>query len=157
MDPRSTRAVTLAGPGFSTGLQLSTKRHGPRSRSSEEVRMPRETPNVDHPVFKVLKESFPSCRFKATEFRNQSTLIVEPSDLHRVMAFLRDDPRCDYNFLSDVIGVDYLNYPAKTQGRFAVIYNLISHKRDCRFFVKVFLDPTLPTDGSTPASARRSV
>ena len=114
--------------------------------------MPRETPNVDHPVFKVLKESFPSCRFKATEFRNQSTLIVEPSDLHRVMAFLRDDPRCDYNFLSDVIGVDYLNYPAKTQGRFAVIYNLISHKRDCRFFVKVFLDPTLPTDGTAEDS-----
>lgn len=110
--------------------------------------MPQETPNLDHPIFKVVKDAFPTSRFKATEFRGQSTLIVEPADLHRVMAFLRDDPRCDYNFLSDVIGVDYLNYPAKTLGRFAVIYNLISHARDCRFFVKVFLDPTLPTDGT---------
>lgn len=110
--------------------------------------MAQETPNLDHPIFKVVKAAFPACRFRATEFRGQSTLIVEPGDLHRVLEFLRDDPRCDYNFLSDVIGVDYLNYPTKTLGRFAVIYNLISHARDCRFFVKVFLDPTLPTDGT---------
>lgn len=108
---------------------------------------PQHAPNLDHPTFKVLKEAFPGMRFRATEFRGQSTLIVEPGDLHEVMAFLKNDPRCDYDFLSDVIGVDYLNYPAETLGRFAVIYNLCSYRRTDRFFVKVFLNPSLPTEG----------
>ncbi|MFG0274481.1 MAG: NADH-quinone oxidoreductase subunit C, partial [Phycisphaerales bacterium] len=97
--------------------------------------MPRQ-PNLDHPTFARVKEAFPNKRFRATEFRGQSTLIVEPEDLHEVMAFLRDDEATKYNFLSDVIGVDYLNYPADTPGRFGVIYNLISFERDDRFFVK---------------------
>lgn len=104
-------------------------------------------PQLDHPAFKAVKAAFPALRLRATEFRGQSSLVVEPADAHRVLQFLRDDPAMGYNFLSDVIGVDYLNYPAKVPGRFAVIYNLISHARDDRFFVKVYLDPSIPTDG----------
>lgn len=105
------------------------------------------TPNLDHPTFKLVKEAFPGKKFRATEFRGQSTLIVEPGDLHEVMRFLKNDPWADYNFLSDVAGIDYLNYPAKQIGRFAVVYNLICFARDDRFFVKVYLDPSRPTDG----------
>ncbi len=105
------------------------------------------TPAINHPTFTILKAKFPGKKFRATEYRGQSTLIVEPQDLHAVMAFLRDDPSCQYNFLSDVFGIDYLNYPTKMPGRFAVVYNLISHARDDRFFVKTFVSPTLPTDG----------
>ena len=100
-----------------------------------------------HPTFAIVKGAFPGLKFKATEFRGQATLIVEPGDLLKVMTFLRDDPRLVYNFLSDVIGIDYLNYPTKMPGRFAVVYNLCSYSRDDRFFVKTFLDPSLPTDG----------
>ena len=105
------------------------------------------TPNLDHPTFARVKEAFPNKRFRATEFRGQSTLIVEPEDLREVMAFLRDDEACAYNFLSDVIGIDYLNYPAEMPGRFAVVYILRSYSRDDRFFVKAHLDPSLPTEG----------
>jgi len=104
-------------------------------------------PNLDHPSFKHIKEAFPGRRFRATEFRAQSTLIVEPADLHEVMAFLRDDARTAYNFLSDVVGIDYLNYPAPQPGRFAVVYNLVSFSNETRFFVKAYLNPSLPTDG----------
>ncbi len=77
------------------------------------------------PLFKVVKEAFPSKKFRATEFRGQSTLIVEPADQHEVLSFLKSDPRCDFNFLSDVGAMDYLNYPAPTVGRFAwCLYNL---------------------------------
>ncbi len=110
--------------------------------------MAESTPlTVDHPTFAVVKEAFPKLRLRATEHKGDSTLIVDAGDAHRVLAFLRDDARCLYNFLSDVIGVDYLDYPAETEGRFAVIYNLCSHEHDLRFFVKVFLDPSLPTEG----------
>lgn len=107
----------------------------------------KDGPNLDHPTFRLVKEAFGDKSFKATEFCGQSTLIVKPKDLHEIMAFLRQDPRADYNFLSDVIGIDYLDYPARTPGRFAVVYNLVCNARDDRFFVKTFLDPIGPTDG----------
>lgn len=103
--------------------------------------------NLEHPAFKLVKEAFPSARLRGTEFRGQSTLIVEPKDAHAVLKFLKEDPRADYVFLADLLGIDYLNYPAKMPGRFAVVYNLMSFSRDDRFFVKVHLDPSLPTDG----------
>lgn len=102
---------------------------------------------LDHPTFSVVKSQFPTKKLRATEFRGQATLIVEAADLHEVMKFLRDDERTKYGFLSDVIGVDYLNYPAPQPGRFAVIYNLLSHQHDRRFFVKTYLQPSIPTDG----------
>lgn len=108
---------------------------------------PSNAPTLDHPTFKVLKARFPGKSFRATEFRGQSTLIVGAADAHEILAFLKSDPACDYNFLSDVIGIDYLNYPSPQPGRFAVVYNLLSHSRDDRFFVKIYLDPSLPTDG----------
>lgn len=110
--------------------------------------MPRtEAPTVDHPVPGLVKQRFPDRRLRATEYRGQTTLIVEPKDLHEIMAFLRDDLRCSFNFLSDVTAVDYLNYPAETIGRFAVIYNLCSYSRNDRLFVKSYLNPSRPTDG----------
>jgi len=108
--------------------------------------MAETTVTLDHPTFAAVKAGFPGARFHGTEFRGQSTLITEPGDLHRVLAFLRDER--GYNFLSDVMGVDYLNYPAAMPGRFAVIYMLQAFERDDRFFVKAFLNPSLPTDGT---------
>lgn len=109
--------------------------------------MTTRTPNLDHPTLMLVKEAFPETTFKATEFRGQTTLIVPPADLHKVMRFLRDDPRCDYSFLSDVTGVDYLGYPAKTLGRFAVVYVLASYQHNRRLLVKTFLDPSIDTRG----------
>ena len=70
-------------------------------------------PTLDHPTFKKLKAAFPGTKFRATEFRGQSTLVVEPKHLHAVMKYLRAE---GYDFLSDVVGIDYLNYPAKIVG-----------------------------------------
>ncbi|HHN79130.1 MAG TPA: NADH-quinone oxidoreductase subunit C [Phycisphaerales bacterium] len=102
----------------------------------------------DHPTFALVKNAFPGIRLRATEFRGEATLIVEPEDAHAVLTFLKENPATAYNFLSDVTGIDYLGYPAEMPGRFAVVYNLISHEHDNRFFVKVFLDPSIPTDGT---------
>jgi NADH-quinone oxidoreductase subunit C len=102
---------------------------------------------VNHPTFQRVKSQFPGAKLRASEFRDQPTLVVEPGDLHAIMSFLKDDEACDYNFLSDVIGIDYLDYPAKTVGRFAVVYILCSYERGDRFYVKTFVDPSIPTDG----------
>ena len=109
---------------------------------------PANTPVLDHPALAIVKERFPAKKLRATEYRGCTTLIVEPADAHEILAFLRDDPRMKFDFLSDVCGIDYLGYPAPTIGRFAVVYNLCSYPRTDRLFVKVFLDPSLPTDGT---------
>ena len=107
-------------------------------------------PQLDHPSLPRVKAAFGDVKFMATEFRGQTTLVVPPADLHRVLRFLRDDPECDYNFLSDVTAVDYLGYPSKTPGRFAVVYLLVSHTFNRRVTVKTYLDPKLDTSGIEP-------
>jgi NADH-quinone oxidoreductase subunit C len=108
--------------------------------------MSKTTP-LEHPTFKRVKAAFASSKFQASEYLGQATLVVSKDDLHAVLAFLRNDEECAYNFLSDVIGIDYQGYPAKMPARFAVVYNLCSYSRDDRFFVKVFLEPTISTEG----------
>ena len=106
-----------------------------------------KAPNLNHPVIPFLKDHFSDRSLKATEYRGDTTIIVDPKDLHDVLKFLRDDPRCQFDFLSDVVGIDYLNYPSPTIGRFAVVYLLCSYPRTDRLAVKTFLDPSIPTEG----------
>ena len=105
--------------------------------------------NLDHPTLPLLKLKFPNKKLIATEFRGETTLFVHKDDLHEIMTFLKEDADCDYNMLSDVTGVDYLNYPESDRpaGRFGVVYNLNSYRYGYRLFIKVMLDPSLPTEG----------
>lgn len=116
--------------------------------------------NLNHPTLPLLKKRFASARLLATEFRGQTTVVVPPERLHEIMQFLRDDRRCGYNFLGDVAGIDYLNYPAErptldqgADGRFAVVYSLISFEHDRRLFIKVLLDPSIDTTAADPDPA----
>jgi hypothetical protein len=60
---------------------------------------PPMAPTLDHPTLPLVKERFADVKFMATEFRGQTTLVVPAERLHDVARFLRDDPRCDCNFL----------------------------------------------------------
>jgi len=110
-----------------------------------------QSPTLDHPAFPLVKERFaaanPAIKFMGQEFRGSSTLIVNPTSAHDVLTYLKGEPRLDYNFLLDIAYIDYMNYPVKQPGRFALVYALLSHSRDDRFFVKTYLDASLPTDG----------
>ena len=110
-------------------------------------------PTLDHPTLPLVKAAFPDVKLKATEFRGQTTLMVPAENLHAILVHLRDDPACDYGFLSDVIGVDYQGYPSETIARFAVVYTLVSLTHERRLAVKVFLDPSLDTSGIVPDPA----
>jgi NADH-quinone oxidoreductase subunit C len=108
------------------------------------------TPHLDHPTLPQVKNAFPDRSLFATEFRGETTLVVQPADLHEVMRFLKEDQQCKYDFLSDIVSIDYLNYPETRQGpngRFAIVYNLVSIEYNRRLFVKVLLDPTVDTSG----------
>jgi NADH-quinone oxidoreductase subunit C len=105
---------------------------------------------IDHPTLPLVKAAFADLSLKAIDFRGQTSLIVPSESLHPVARFLRDDPQCQYDFLSDVVGIDYLDYPAETEGRFAVVYLLLSHPNNRRLSLKTFLDPTVDTSGTEP-------
>ena len=97
-----------------------------------------------------MKQKFPNVKFFATEFHGQTTLVVPKEHLHPVMQFLHDEAACDYDFLSDVIGVDYLNYAKQANapsGRFGVVYNLVSCSHNRRLYVKVLIQPSMDTSG----------
>ena len=109
-------------------------------------------PNPSHPTLARVKQQFPSVKLLAAQFRNQTSLIVPADHLHAVLSYLRNDPASAYDFLSDVMGIDYMDYPAARgdttpHSRFAVIYNLVSTTHNHRLFIKVLLDPSLDTTG----------
>ena len=55
-------------------------------------------PNLDHPSLPLIKEHFPGLKLFATEFRGQTTLVVSREHVADVLRFLRDGPRCRYDF-----------------------------------------------------------
>ena len=100
-----------------------------------------------HPAIQRVKQGLSSMKLRTTEFRGQTTLIADKNDVHELLRFLRDDPECDFDLLSDVTAVDYLDYPSQTIGRFAVVWILASTKQGTRLVVKTFMNPSLDTRG----------
>jgi NADH-quinone oxidoreductase subunit C len=74
-------------------------------------------------------------------------LWTKPSSVPALLTLLRDNPRCRFNMLVDLCGVDY---PEREQ-RFEVVYNLLSLPHNRRVRVKV------PTDEATPVPSVASI
>ena len=96
----------------------------------------------------VLSQKFPGA-FTTGEFRDNKRVLVAadkaPAVLLDLLACLKDE--CGFDYLADVAGIDYLNYPDATD-RYAVVYALASTATAERVFVKAFAndpDPELPS------------
>jgi NADH-quinone oxidoreductase subunit C len=103
--------------------------------------MPR---TISHPALQPLKTRFPDVKFMVGEFRDMVTIVVPRENIREVCEFLRDEPGLRYDMLAELNGVDYLGYPGATH-RFGINYGLTSIPHNNRLWLKVFLDPTLPT------------
>jgi NADH-quinone oxidoreductase subunit C len=91
-----------------------------------------------------LKTKFPDAIDDVCEFRGEFTVHVKPERLVELCTFLRDDPDCAFDFLSDVSGMDY--YPEEP--RFGVNYHLTSMQYCRRLRLKVRVSgpgPRVPT------------
>ncbi len=82
----------------------------------------------------------PSAIGSMTIAHNELTLHVAREEIVTVMTFLRDDPRCRFEILIDICGVDW---PARTN-RFDVVYHLLSPRLNQRIRVKLETDETTP-------------
>jgi NADH-quinone oxidoreductase subunit C len=86
----------------------------------------------------------------ATSFdRRQAALIVDPTRILDVLAWLKDQPGQRYDFLSSLHAADYL--PA--QPRFAVHYVLINRDRVERIRVKAMLEDVPAAGGDDAGSS----
>ena len=103
---------------------------------------------IHHPALVPLKSRFPDVKFLVAEFRHMVTVVVPREHIVEVGRFLRDEATLRYDHLTELNGVDYLNYPG-AKHRFAVNYGLTSIENNNRLWLKVFLDPTLETGPRT--------
>lgn len=90
--------------------------------------MPGSIPDA---IIEGLKEKFP-----AIEVSGQ-IITVTADDLLPFMQELRDNPDCDFNFLTNLTAVDYPD-------NFTVVYNLVSFKYGYTLMVKVNADKEEP-------------
>jgi NADH-quinone oxidoreductase subunit C len=77
--------------------------------------------------------------------RGELMVSVKRESVARLLAFLRDDPKCLFQVLVDICGVDY---PERAE-RFDVVYNLLSVKLDQRIRVKAMADENSPVPSVT--------
>jgi NADH-quinone oxidoreductase subunit C len=71
---------------------------------------------------------------------DELTVVARAEDIVRVVAFLRDDPQCQFISFIDIAGADY---PGREK-RFDVVYHLLSPRLVRRIRVKVETDEQTP-------------
>lgn len=100
--------------------------------------MPGESRNLAY-----LKDVFGASILDSHAFRGDETIVVRREGLSDLFRAFRDDPKLDFNFLTDLTAVDYLG---KKEPRFEVVYHLYSLGKKQRLRVKVPVpegDPTV--------------
>lgn len=82
-----------------------------------------------------LKERFGDSIQDVIQFRGELTVIIKKEALLKMCEFLKSDPDLNYDFLSDVCGVDF----PEREKRFEVVYNLYSipNRRRVRLKIEV--------------------
>ncbi|MBN2826289.1 MAG: NADH-quinone oxidoreductase subunit D, partial [Campylobacterales bacterium] len=85
-------------------------------------------------VEKLLKK-FPNI---TTEEYNETFYILPTAKLFQAVEFLRNE--LDYNFLLDIVGVDYLEYVDKRPTRFAIIYHFRKYNFVDTLTLKVYVE-----------------
>jgi len=81
-------------------------------------------------------------------FRGDESITIPRNSLLDVFRFLKEDPKLDFNFLTDITAVDYLG---KKTPRFEVVYHLYSLSLNHRLRVKVPVPEEDPAvDSLTP-------
>ena len=89
-----------------------------------------------HVAADLLKKQFPSEIVEVEEYRGDTTVVVKPGRISDICTFLRDDPTVSFKYLSMIAGLDY----SPASPRFAVAYNLYSHKNHDRLTLKAYLE-----------------
>lgn len=84
------------------------------------------------PTVERLKERFPDATLATGSFRGQHWAEVRREALPEIARWLRDDPGCRYEFLTDVTAVHWPDDPQPIE----LVYHLYSLSRNSRLRIK---------------------
>jgi NADH-quinone oxidoreductase subunit C len=85
------------------------------------------------PTLDLLVENFPDDILETGHPQGDTTIVIRPGSLKKVMEFLKSDPKMQFEILVDATAVDY----AERNPRFDVVYHLLSLTFNRRLRVKV--------------------
>jgi NADH-quinone oxidoreductase subunit C len=84
-----------------------------------------------------IKSRFPDSYVKDEEFRGDVSIVVKKDEILDVLKLLKENREFLYDYLVDVTCIDYMKL--KEIERFAVVYNLYSHKDNSRLRIKALV------------------
>ncbi|HUU44506.1 MAG TPA: NADH-quinone oxidoreductase subunit C [Acidobacteriota bacterium] len=100
-------------------------------------------PTHDDPTIARLRAEFGDAVLETHAHRGDVTAVIRADRYRDAVRLLRDDPECDYDFLTDLAGWDRLKL--RQTPRFEVVLHLYSLSRNARFRLK-----TRPEDNAEP-------
>ncbi len=89
----------------------------------------------------LIKTKFPEAIMSIASFRNELTLTVKKDAVAEIAQFLKKNEALDFNFLSDLCGVDRI----ETDNVFDVVYHLYSLSKNHRLRLKASVSPDAPS------------
>ena len=98
-------------------------------------------------LVEIINDKFSHAIEEVISFRDEYTIRVKRENLLKVARYLKENPECSFNFLSDLCGIDY----PKGEHHFEVVYHLYSIEHKHRLRMKVSLlasDLTIPSVSS---------
>jgi NADH-quinone oxidoreductase subunit C len=90
----------------------------------------------DSPEMRLLQTHFADEIITSRLFRDEKTIVVKRDKIVAICKALRDSPETNFNYLSDLAGLDRLDIMTEDEDRFEVIYNLYSMGTFQRFRLK---------------------
>jgi len=84
-------------------------------------------------ALQLLKENFPDAVLDTILPQGDATAVIRPESLTKIIDFLKNDSRLQFNILVDITAVDYL----ERKPRFDVVYHLLSLPFNRRLRLKV--------------------
>jgi NADH-quinone oxidoreductase subunit C len=101
-----------------------------------------------HPALVTLRAAFPNAIVDAVRFRDETTIHVAREQWRSICAFLRDQPRLQLNFLTDLTAVDMLRL--RENPRFDVVAMLYSLPNRTRLRLKTGVNDGEPVPSLVP-------
>jgi len=89
-----------------------------------------DTPEI---ALQLLRENFPDAVLDTMLPQGDATAVIRPEFLTKIIDFLKNDSRLQFNVLVDITAVDYL----ERKPRFDVVYHLLSLPFNRRLRLKV--------------------
>jgi NADH-quinone oxidoreductase subunit C len=86
-------------------------------------------------IAQTLELMFPDAILESQEFRGEITIIVDGAKIIEVCQYCRNTEGLEFNFLSDITGIDYL----PKEPRFGILYHLYSLTQNHSLRLKVLL------------------